>query len=353
MKKNIIRIFTLLIAFAIVIAGSGLIAVQSEAATQVPGIEIDFSDESQLDTYFIIPPSSNSTWEIIDGQLVQTTERKNVEPLGDESTVQFITMKGLNLTDYVIQFDYQVCTPLEAAEEYYYGKYVVLATNVPDGNEFANLSLNGGYGYVFSDPKTTGGNKKLEMYILDKEPANNVNPYSIANIKKLEKFDIAGNHTIRIQKRGKDIQVFHKGPEDAELINLNTIEGDRQIISPEINPEAAEQMIFENPGAVQFIAGNGVIRIDNSIVESNEIDFETIPGAVQTTVELLEAGEIEPTTEPESSDSSIDEEPTVTTAEQSSETDEDDGNSSVTVAIIVVILVLIVAGLVFVLKRKK
>jgi hypothetical protein len=240
---------------AVLVATGALFGTSIAAAEAIPAIVIGFDNASDLQTYFELPTASQGTWDVIDGQLVQTKRRVSVDPLGDESTQQFITLKGINLSDYILQFDYQVCTPLEAAEEYYYGKYVVFATNVPDGTTFSNTPANGGYGYVFSDPKSTGGNKKLELYALDKEPANNISPYSITSIKKLESFDVAGIHSIRIQKTGKDIQVFHKGPDRTEFVHLNTIDGDRQFVSPMTDPAMADQMMFETPGAMQIIAG--------------------------------------------------------------------------------------------------
>ena len=81
------------------------------------------------------------------------------------------------------------------------------------------------------------------------------------------------------------------------------MEESRAFNSQILDPLKEAMMVYEEAGAVQFLAGNGVIRIDNIMISSPQLVVENFtlpePTATPTTEPTVEPT-TEPTTEPTS-----------------------------------------------------
>lgn len=253
-------------------------SLQALAADSTLTIAFDTEDDM---AYFEVPADSNGMWEIKDGMLMQTVPIDYAVEITNGQVFalkQFITLKDQLLKDYTIEFDYYVCTTEEVVEELY-GFGVLIATNVPDGQMSAKSAENGGYGLLYYDASTTGGNKKYELYDLKKGVSEDAadwvfNGIALSNVKKFDPFAEPGKHTLKIMKTGTAFEIFFDGSSHYE-----TNKGPVDFLYTD------EAALYDQAGAVQFFAANGAVRIDNVTITSPELDLTVYEAPAEPDVE--------------------------------------------------------------------
>ena len=156
---------------------------------------------------------------------------------------------------------------MEESIEEVYGWGFLLATNVPDGQMSAKSAENGGYGLLFYDPTTTGGNKKYELYDLKKGVSDDFNDWvfngvPLSSVKKHDAFLADGKHTFKMVKVGNNFEIFYDGSSYYET-NKGPVDF--------LYEDAAN--LYTEAGAVQLFSANGAIRIDNMTITSPQLNM--------------------------------------------------------------------------------